>query len=206
MRPLVGHVILSRENAGDTGSAYTYWFVNNGVIIDSFNDHITARVPVVKATIRGLIGYHPDFKLLHGKIPRRFFDLALSVMLARPEKEVYVAIAWADGAYQLVYPEQEGEEASLKYHCPDNVVLEMHSHPASKGARFSSVDDADEQGLKVYGVIADLQDETPCVNLRVGVYGYWMPLKWSDVFSGELSGVVDVNDIGEEESDELSPA
>lgn len=188
------------------GIAYNYILAGNGLFVQADNAHITARVTVVAAEVRG--GPPPMYPLLtlkHGRIPQRLFDLALSVMLASPDKERYVGIRWSDG-YQLYVPEQEGAGASVTYQTADDVVVELHSHP-DMPARFSGIDNKDEQGFKVYGVIGrELVDATSlgsshrefalggtCINLRVGVYGYYMPVKWSDIFDGKLDAV-DEND------------
>lgn len=132
-------------------------------------------------------------QLLHGKIPHRLFDLALSVMLIRPEREVYTAIVWNEG-YQLYVPEQSGDSGRVTYQAAENVVVELHSH-CDKGMAFSLIDNADEQGFKIYGVVGDLYDESPSLNLRLGVYGYFYPLHWGDVFDGEPGGVNDKNEL-----------
>ena len=111
----------------------------------------------------------------------------LEKWLASPDKELYVGIRW-NGGYQLYVPEQEGEMANVHYRCADDVVVELHSHPRM-AAQFSGTDNKDEQGLKVYGVV-----NREAVNLRVGVYGYWMFVEWSDIFDGLLQGVWDLNE------------
>jgi hypothetical protein len=58
-------------------------------------------------------------------------------------------------------------------------------------AFFSGQDNNDEQGLKIYGVIGSL-GKMPTLQLRAGVYGYFHPLRWSDVFSGDLRGVYEL--------------
>jgi hypothetical protein len=50
-------------------------------------------------------------------------------------------------------------------------------------AFFSQTDDADEQAAKLYAVIGKL-DTAPEIRLRVGVYGYWMALPITAVFTG----------------------
>lgn len=42
-------------------------------------------------------------------------------------------------------------------------------------------------------------DEEPVVQLRVGVYGYFFPVAWSEVFDGLLIGVKDHIEIDIEE-------
>ncbi|MBA7542911.1 hypothetical protein ES705_35236 [subsurface metagenome] len=70
-----------------------------------------------------------------------------------------------------------------------SVVLEMHSH-GHMGAWFSTTDNVDETGLKLYGVVGKL-NATPIVKLRIGVYGYFRELFWSEVFDGSLAGALE---------------
>jgi hypothetical protein len=50
------------------------------------------------------------------------------------------------------------------------------------GAFFSHTDNLDEQGLCIYAVAGKLDRLIPDVNMRVGVYGYFAPVKFSEVF------------------------
>jgi hypothetical protein len=82
-------------------------------------------------------------------------------------------------------------------------VLELHSHHALP-AYFSRVDDADEQGLRLYGVVGRLDRTRPEVALRVGAYGHRLPVSWDAVFAGDRGGVRDAQfDSPEEADDEL---
>jgi hypothetical protein len=65
------------------------------------------------------------------------------------------------------------------------------------------VDDADEQRLCIYGVIGRLDAERPEVALRVGAYGYYLPLPWESVFAGEKSPYRDRVAEPEEAEDDL---
>lgn len=199
MKNIVGYLIDGHLT--EAGGIYNYISAGNGIFISSSGTYLTARIPIAEVSIRGLRPYQPFFALKHGLIPARFFDLALSVFLADPERERYVAIAWDEG-YQLYIPAQTGTAGRVEYLASDNIVCELHSHCGAKGGPcFSGIDDADEQGFKVYGVVSDLDEDAPCVNLRLGVYGYYHPLRWGDVFEGELSGVVDVVELMEKDND-----
>lgn len=192
---LVGYLVLRLNGPGvfavegNTGLAYNYILSGNGLFIQAESPHLRARISIVETEVRGLPLAPSFITLKHGKIPQRFWDLALSVMLADPERERYVGIVWKDG-YQIYVPEQEGAAARVKYQAAENVVIELHSH-GKMGPGFSSIDDKDEQGLKIYGVVGELFEEKPVVNLRAGVYGYWAPVAWVDIFEGQLSGVLD---------------
>jgi hypothetical protein len=108
-----------------------------------------------------------------------------------------------------------GSKAGVSYLNPDSVVLDMHTHPKMP-ARFSGTDNRDETGLKLYGVygcygyyheVTDdmshdeamgwLQNNQAAIHLRVGVYGYFYPVAWKDVFDGDLGH--EIGDLGEEE-------
>lgn len=101
-----------------------------------------------------------------------------------------------------------GSGMAVSYLNPDKVLLDMHSHPKMR-ADFSGQDNRDETGLKLYAVVglmgdyapvppdADydtemgyLMNNTPAVSLRVGVYGYFNPIAWKDVFEGELGNEI----------------
>jgi len=108
-----------------------------------------------------------------------------------------------------------GSGAGVAYLNPDSVLLEMHTHPKMR-AIFSPTDNRDEAGLKLYGVVGHcgtyheitddmshdeamgwLQNNTPAIRLRVGVYGYFYEVPWKDVFDGDLGP--EMVDIGAEE-------
>jgi hypothetical protein len=208
MQNLIGYLINTPirtwDSAHPLGSAFNYGFAGNGVWMQAENNHLWARIPVAECQIRGLYPIDTVIQFKHGRIPQRFWDLALSALLAHPEEERYVGIRWTGTAYDIYYPAQDGKAASVSYDCGENVVFEMHSHPGM-GPFFSDTDDADEQGLKIYGVLGyTLKDYShmngglpvtqwePLINLRIGVYGYFHPVAWGEVFEGGLGDVIDV--------------
>ena len=58
----------------------------------------------------------------------------------------------------------------------------MASSPSSTPT--PATDDRDEQGFRVYGVVGRLDTATPELALRVGIYGHFAPVEWSQVFDG----------------------
>ena len=68
------------------------------------------------------------------------------------------------------------------------MVAEFHSHGGSR-AFFSATDDRDEQGFRIYGVVGRLDALRPELRLRVGVYGHFAPVDWSQVFGGPEPGI-----------------
>jgi PRTRC genetic system protein A len=181
---------------GERGAAYDYISAGNGIFIEAKSELLAARILVTPAVVRGLPELATEISLPFGKIPGRLFDLMLSVFLAKADVEVYVAIVRENGEYVIKVPEQTATGASIEYATVDNAVLDFHSHGLVP-AFFSGQDNRDEQGFRLYGVVGNLDKEKAIVKIRVGVYGYFHPLKWSDVFSGSLY------DCEEVETDDL---
>ena len=165
---------------GERGIFYDYILAGNGVFIRAENSLIKATVAVSEATIRGLQPLQDSVELRHGRIPQYIYNLALSTLMINPYREQLVAVVW-DGSYRLKLPTQENGECWIKYQTLPDTVLEFHSH-GLMSAFFSMTDNRDEQGLGLYAVAGKLDRLIPDVNVRVGIYGYFAPLKFSEVF------------------------
>ena len=180
--------------SGFHGVGYDYVLGSDGLYVQSESAHLTARIPVAPAEVRGLASVTEKLALTHGPIPAHVFDLGLGWMLAAPGTERFFAVRWDGDAYRQVVPPQEGTGSSLSYEPPAGVVAEFHSH-GSHRAFFSTTDDRDEQGFRVYGVVGRLDTPTPELTLRVGIYGHFAPLQWAQVFDGPPPGL---RPVGEE--------
>ena len=184
---------------GERGSFYNYIFASNGIFIEAENKLMEVRIPVAYCDIRGLAPIKEMVSLTYGSIPQHYFDLALDTFLAEPDKERYVAVTGSAG-YHIYLPVQDNDDGRVVYEVGESVVLELHSHGHMR-AFFSGTDDKDEQGLKLSAVIGKL-DATPVVKLRLGVYGYYLPLAWKEVFDGTLVGAIEFEEeevIGKDE-------
>ncbi|MFA5385030.1 MAG: hypothetical protein WC364_10275 [Eubacteriales bacterium] len=202
MKEVAGYFI-HKDNLleGDAGFAYNYIMAGNGVYIHAFNDFLTALIPISNVEIRGLTSPEPFVKLHYGKIPSRIFETVVNSAKTMDSTEVYYAITW-NGEYKVWRPVQTGVESKVTYHPMANTVVGLHSHPAFAGC-FSSDDDRDEQGFRLDVVIGRL-NTIPEVSVRVGVYGYFWPLPWTQVFEGSLQGIYDMNgDIKQEVGNDL---
>ncbi|MDE2778171.1 MAG: hypothetical protein OXI91_00640 [Chloroflexota bacterium] len=174
--------------AGSQGIGFDYVLGSAGLYVQSESAHLTARVLVASAGVRGLAPVTEKLTLTHGPIPAHVFELGLAWMLAAPDTERFFAVRWDGNAYRLVVPPQEGTPSSLSYHPPSGVIAEFHSH-ASHRAFFSATDDRDEQGFRIYGVVGRLDTPAPELTLRLGIYGHFAPLRWSQVFHGPPPGL-----------------
>lgn len=202
MKP-VGYLINTKAGLiGERGVAYDYVFAGNGVFVESEGKFMAARVPVALAAksfwgieIRGLEETAATVALRNGKIPADIFNLAMDTLFTDLKNERFVAITCTPGAiggvneYHVVVPPQDGKMAFVHYERPEDIVLEMHSHPTFSMS-FSDTDNRDQQGFQLYGVVSDI-DKNPVLHLRVGVYGYMNPIPASDIIEGGLVGVID---------------
>jgi len=174
--------------SGFHGVGYDYVLGSGGLYVQSESAHLTARILVAPAEVRGLAAVTEKLELAHGTIPAHVFQLGLGWMLAAPGTERFFAVRWDGETYRLVVPPQEGTGSSLSYQPPHGVVAEFHSH-GRHSAYFSATDDRDEQGFRIYGVVGRLDTPAPELTLRVGVYGHFAPLRWAQVFGSPHPGL-----------------
>ena len=185
----VGYLVNHASGlSGSQGIGFDYVLGAGGLYVQSESAHLTARILVVPATVRGLAPVSEKLTLAHGPIPAHVFDLGLGWLLAAPNTERFFAVQWDGDAYRLVVPPQKGTGSSLSYQPPQGVIAEFHSH-GSHRAFFSVTDDRDEQGFRVYGVVGSLDTPEPELTLRLGIYGHFAPLHWSEVFDGPSPGL-----------------
>ena len=171
--------------SGSQGVGFDYVLGAGGLYVQSESAHLTARVLVAPAEVRGLAPVSEKLELAHGPIPAHVFELGLGWMLAAPDTERFFAVRWDGDAYRLVVPPQEGTGSSLTYQPPVGVIAEFHSH-GRHSAFFSTTDDRDEQGFRMYGVVGRIDSPQPEFALRLGTYGNFVPLDWSQIFNGPL--------------------
>lgn len=174
---------------GTRGVAYDFVLAGNGLWVETPQHRlIFARVQAHEFNVPGLAPMDGGLQLTHGKIPAALWDCALQKLVDHAGAEWFVSIYWNDEhqEYAVQTVAQTVTRASVEYDpqaMHRDTVFEMHSHN-DMGAFFSATDDRDEQGLRVYGVAGHIAD--PVFRLRVGAYGRFMPVLWSDVFSGTL--------------------
>ena len=186
--------------AGAHGIGFDYVLGSGGLYVQSESANLTARVLVAPCEVRGLAPVAEKVELAHGPIPARQFEMGLGWFEDDPDTERFFAVRWDGRSYRLVVPDQEGTATRLKYRPPAGVVAEFHSHGRSR-AFFSKTDDGDEQGFRIYGVAGRLHTDRPELSLRVGVYGHFAPVQWSQVFDGPNPGLRLVGGAGLDRSD-----
>ena len=185
----VGYLVNHHDGlTGGHGIGFDYVLGSGGVYVQSESAHLTARVLVAPCEVRGLAPVAGKVDLAYGPIPAALFELGLRWFRDDPDTERFFAVRWDGCSYRLVVPPQLGTATSLAYAPPAGVVAEFHSHGSSR-AFFSKTDDRDEQGFRIYGVAGRLDNDRPELSLRVGVYGHFAPVEWSQVFDGPHPGL-----------------
>jgi len=180
MKP-AGYLINGKSGpVGETGLYYDYILARDGVFIRARNSLLRATVLISPVEIRGLEPLQETIELEHGKIPWHLYDLAISTFMASSDRERFLAITW-EGEYRLRMPRQDRGEASVNYEAVPDSVMDIHSHGAMD-AFFSTTDNSDEQGLRLYMVAGRVNTMLPEVKLRIGVYGYFVSLSTDEVF------------------------
>ena len=174
--------------AGVQGIGYDYVLGSGGLYVQSRSAHLTARVVVAPADVRGLAPVTEKVALTRGPIPAALFELGLRWFQEDPDTERFFAVCWDGRSYRPVVPPQLGTATRLAYVPPAGVVAEFHSHGTSR-AFFSATDNRDEQGFRIYGVVGRLDDSQPELSLRVGVYGHFARVDWPQVFDGPEPGL-----------------
>ena len=168
---------------GEPGVFYSYIMAANGLYLRAKNEHLSVTMNIADVEVRGLAPICESIELIHGKIPQYLLDLAVAKFMLKPDIEQYMAITFEGLAYWLREPKQEAGPGHVNYETVPGTVMDLHSHTGSMPARFSGIDDFDEKGFMLYGVVADLRQLFPTVTFRIGVYAYFLPIEKSEIIA-----------------------
>ncbi len=137
-------------------------------------------------------GEEVDFHLSAGKIPGSLFCEILRFFRKDPRKEAAVQIFYDDktDSYELHFPKQYAEACSVVFDrdmlLEEKKVLVMDAHSHGRmNAFFSSVDNRDEKGTRLFLVLGRIDGEVPAWKLRAGIAGHYKELALTDVFNME---------------------
>lgn len=183
--------------------AYQYLLAANGVFLRAETRFWHVLMPLARCHIRGLPPLRPHFQLKVARLPQSLLNqvVADAQRARQSDGELNEVLYWfhhAGECIRVTRPAQKATASSIRHAgaAPADVILELHSHGAFS-ACWSGVDNRDEQGALIYGIIGRL-DDRPEVRLRLGLYGYWQPLPVSLLFDG-AGGLADVTNRKEYE-------
>lgn len=182
------HIHRSPPLPTNDALAYQYILAGNGVFIRAETHLLTVCLPVAACAVRGLARLETTFQLRVPRFPASLLDrvLADARRARRPDgelNEVLYQFHHHSHMVQIKKPRQRTTCTTVTAAADNDptILCDLHSH-GNMAAFFSPTDNADEQGIRLYGVMGRL-DTTPELRLRVGVYGYWLPLPVTAVFT-----------------------
>ena len=190
-RPVVAYLTARDGVPPRVGRSWDIITAGDGVWLATDNPHLSLRVPVARCRIKGLAPIGPACELRHGPIPQALWDEATLILrwhATAGREHIVLVMVGAGGAYRLVEPQQTGTACRVAYEIPYEEgwpLLQLHSHHTMR-AYFSGIDDVDEGGLGLYGVVGRLDRPRGEVALRAGAYGQWLPLAWDAAVAGAI--------------------
>lgn len=129
-----------------------------------------------------------EYMALEKKMPLDMFYELVDSLQESPLKEKMAAVAYdkTSETFSIVVPKQVSNSVSISYSWKDvevkgRIILEVHSHPEMP-AFFSDTDNADNQGFKIYGVFSLLDGYMKDLVFRLGVYGRFLNIEFTDIF------------------------
>jgi PRTRC genetic system protein A len=194
---------------------YAYIMAGNGVFLYAKRDDLEVLIPVSRATIAGLSPLEPFVNM-----PRVPAILMHHILQASKENLPNEILFWfnfdrdrqvwnVDAPLQVcrpasVFPADKSDPLGIK------ALIDLHSH-ALMDPFFSTTDNKDEQGFRIFAVIGKV-NEKPEILVRVGVYGnYWnipasmifeLPEEIRDAYYGKGELDYDETNIEEEKFSE----
>ena len=195
--------LVAREGWPEkSGMVSDYVLGRTGLFLATDNANLSVRMQLAYCLVRGLGDIQPEWTLNTGKLPAVIWTemIGIAQAAAMDGNEVMMAVTADEwGQFHLVVPAQEAGPSHVRVLEPvAGAVLEVHSH-CRYGAYFSGTDDKDEQGLRLYGVMGHVTTNEPKVVLRLGAWGYFMPVRFDQVFEASPAPFVDVNAVIEED-------
>jgi PRTRC genetic system protein A len=194
---LVHHLLMEQPALPPIPWPYGYVIAQNGVYVWARREGLEALVPLASCTIRGLCPVEPYVRLDYPPVDTVLVtDLVERASNARTADgsplEMLFYLHWDTGeGWVLTIPIQEQQpmrvtpvKEGLDATSYANTLMEIHSHHCMP-AFFSSVDTADEQGFRLYGVLGHLApgQSTAEIRMRVGVFGHFFEIRASQVLS-----------------------
>ena len=179
--PIVNYLIAQNETLpAFNASIYEFIMAGNGVMLRSIREGLSVIAPFLEGAISGLAFVPSQFHLQYPKIPSHLLEEILRLSQQVAPKEILFHLCWSSNRWQLKIPPQTNDLFSVtRLDSSANILIELHSHHIME-ARFSSQDNLEESGFKIYGVIGRIFTQ-PILRLRVGIYHrlFWeIPADW----------------------------
>ncbi len=185
------HVHKNKPLPTNDALAYQYILAGNGVFIRSNGSFFSALVPVKRCVVRGLAPLKPQFRL---RVPRLPSILLQSVLTdakhscaPHNKRILHEALYHFHHLGNTVRVKKRPQQATVTTVQTEgdggtDVICDLHSH-GRMPPFWSDTDNKDELGARLYAVIGRVDTVKPEIQMRVGVYGHWLPLPVTAVFT-----------------------
>lgn len=160
---------------------YQYVVAANGLFVRAERPGLSALVPLHRLDgVRGLQSLQPYVRIR--PVPEHMVKGIFQTAVKYIGREILYYFRMETDGWRASAPQQVQSAGSVTpvdpYAAGENTLIELHSHHRM-AAYFSSTDNREEQGFRVYAVIGGL-DSAPSIRVRVGIYGhFWQcPASW----------------------------
>ena len=187
---LITYAIHQQSPLQDSDAqAYQYIMAGNGIFLRAENRFVSAIVPVAHCQIRGLPPLERQIELKVPRLPEQLLTAIVNdsgrMRASNGQlQETLYHVHHTGRAACVVKPRQKASSSHVASYSggETDIILDLHSH-GSMPAFWSATDNIDEVGFRFYAVIGRL-DEAPEIQLRLGVYGYFLSLPITALFTG----------------------
>jgi hypothetical protein len=184
LNPFVRHTIATDPLPPFPPALYEYVFAGNGIFLRAHRQGLSVLFPVLPYPIAGLPLLTPRLEPTVPLIPQHLMEQMLAEAFEAwrsptgPLESLYHFTF--DQDWSLAIPDQVRTAVSVQptdtEHCPSyqTCLVEIHSHHEMR-PQFSSMDDEDETGFRIYGVCGSFK-KRPSITFRIGLYGHFVPI------------------------------
>lgn len=171
----------ARELPPMEAAGYEYILAGNGVFVRAEDSRMEALVQHMPARVNGLTRLKPVMRLKAGRIPRGFLQSIVASMRRHLPNECMYQIVPHEGGWRCIMPAQKASATAVEFDDNPLSLVDIHSHNTMRPF-WSATDDADEQGLRFYVVVGNLDQDTPTARARIGVYGHHLDIPLDVIF------------------------
>jgi PRTRC genetic system protein A len=187
----VNHILATLPELPEYGPyLYEYVIAGNGVFVRACRPGLEALIPVKVFGIAGWKNVMPYVRL-SSRVPVQLIRRALaSSVEALPNEALFwFALDEQSNAWTIYRPRQIRTPTSVRPVDPEDpygaiALVDLHSHNVMRPF-FSTTDDRDETGLRIYAVIGSINvhsNRPPRIRVRVGIFGHTYPVPASGVY------------------------
>jgi len=187
---LVRYSIANGHRLEPPGGLLEYVMAGNGLWVRGQKPNLTVCFPLRPLTVRGLTPLQPEWHFNLPKVPRAITAEILTTAQNTRDTdnrlvESLYYLGWDQDHWQLTMPAQHQARTSVRPHATDgdtyqHALIELHSHHELT-TFFSTQDNHDEQGFRIYSVIGDFLSG-PRILTRIGLYGHFLDIDSATIF------------------------